>query len=81
MLGKTQRVFSWPRQSAAVYYQLYIQRSGATIYRARTVKLSAALPSHLKLRPGIYRVLVRPAIPSDAGIILGAAIVEKTMRV
>jgi hypothetical protein len=26
-------------------------------------------------------VLVRPAIPSDAGIILGAAIVEKTMRV
>jgi hypothetical protein len=81
VLGKTQRVFSWPRQPAAVYYQFYFQRGGATIYQARTVKVSAALPSHLKLRPGIYRVLVRPAIPSDAGIILGAAIVEKTMRV
>ncbi len=81
VLGKTQRVFSWPRQQTAVYYQFYFQRGGATIYQARTVKVSAALPSHLKLRPGIYRVLVRPAIPSDAGIILGAAIVEKTMRV
>ena len=81
VLGKTQRVFSWPRQPAAVYYQFYFQRGGATIYQARTVKVSAALPSHLKLRPGVYRVLVRPAIPSDAGIILGAAIVEKTMRV
>jgi hypothetical protein len=81
VLGKTQRVFSWPRQPAAVYYQFYLQRGGATIYQARTVRVSAALPSHLKLRPGIYRVLVRPAIPSDAGIILGAAIVEKTMRV
>lgn len=81
VLAKTQRVFSWPRQPAAVYYQFSFQRGGATIYQARTVKVSAALPSHLKLRPGIYRVLVRPAIPSDAGIILGAAIVEKTMRV
>jgi hypothetical protein len=81
VLGKTQRVFSWPRQPAAVYYQFYFQRGGATIYQARTVKVSAALPSHLKLRPGIYRVLVRPAIASDAGIILGAAIVEKSMRV
>jgi hypothetical protein len=80
-LGKTQRVFSWPRQPAAVYYQFSFQRGGATIYQAHTVKVSAALPSQLKLRPGIYRVLVRPAIPSDAGIILGAAIVEKTMRV
>jgi hypothetical protein len=80
-LGKAKRVFSWRRYRAAVYYQFYFQRGAKTIYQARTVKLRAALPARLKLRPGTYRVLVRPAIPSDAGIILGAAIVEKTMRV
>jgi hypothetical protein len=80
-LANTQRVFSWRRHAAAVYYQFYFQRGTTTIYQARTVKLSAALPARLKLRPGTYHVLVRPAIPSDAGIILGAAIVEKTMRV
>jgi hypothetical protein len=45
------------------------------------VKLTAALPAGLKLRPGTYQALVRPAIPSDAGIVLGAAILEKTIRV
>jgi hypothetical protein len=80
-LANTQRVFSWRRHAAAIYYQFYFQRGATTIYQARTVKLSAALPARLKLRPGTYHVLVRPAIPSDAGIILGAAIVEKTMRV
>ncbi len=80
-LAKTQRVFSWRRRAAAVYYQFYFQRSGTTIYQARTVKLSVALPARLKLRPGTYHVLVRPAIPSDAGVILGAAIVTKTIRV
>jgi hypothetical protein len=80
-LANTQRVFSWRRHAAAIYYQFYFQRGATTIYQARTVKLSAALPARLKLGPGTYHVLVRPAIPSDAGIILGAAIVEKTMRV
>jgi hypothetical protein len=81
VLAETQRVFSWRRHTAAVYYQFYFQRGATTIYQARTVKLSAALPARLKLRPGTYHVLVRPAIPSDAGIILGAAIVAKTIRV
>jgi hypothetical protein len=81
VLAKTQRVFRWHRHAAAVYYQFYFQRGATTIYQARTVKLIASLPARLKLSPGTYHVLVRPAIPSDAGIILGAAIVEKTMRV
>jgi hypothetical protein len=80
-LAETQRVFSWRRHAGAVYYQFYFQRGATTIYQARTVKLSAVLPARLKLRPGTYHVLVRPAIPSDAGIILGAAIVAKTIRV
>ena len=80
-LAKTQRVFSWRRRAAAVYYQFYFQRGTTTIYQARTVKLTVALPARLKLRPGTYQVLVRPAIPSDAGVILGAAIVAKTIRV
>jgi hypothetical protein len=80
-LAKTQRVFSWRRRAAAVYYQFYFQRGTTTIYQARTVKLRVALPARLKLRPGTYHVLVRPAIPSDAGVILGAAIVAKTIRV
>jgi hypothetical protein len=79
--GKTQRVFTWHRHAAAVYYQLYLRRGATTIYQARTVKLSTTLPARLKLEPGTYQVLVRPAIPSDAGIILGAVIVNKTMRV
>ena len=80
-LAETQRVFSWRRRAAAVYYQFYFQRGAATIYQARTVKLSVALPARMKLRPGTYHVLVRPAIPSDAGVILGAAIIAKTIRV
>jgi hypothetical protein len=80
-LTERQRVFSWRRHAAAVYYQFYFQRGATTIYQARTVKLSVALPAQMKLRPGTYHVLVRPAIPSDAGVILGAAIVAKTIRV
>ena len=80
-LAETQRVFSWRRRAAAVYYQFYFQRGATTIYQSRTVKLSVALPARMKLRPGTYHVLVRPAIPSDAGVILGAAIVTKTIRV
>ena len=80
-LARTQRVFSWRRRAAAVYYQFYFQRGTTTIYQARTVKLRVALPARLKLKPGTYQVLVRPAIPSDAGVILGAAIIAKTIRV
>lgn len=80
-VAKVQRVFSWHRAAAAVYYQFYLQRGATTIYQTRTVKLTAALPAHLKLRPGTYHAQVRPAIPSDAGIVLGTAILEETIRV
>jgi hypothetical protein len=80
-LAKAQRVFRWKRYPAAVYYELHVQRGVKTVYEARTTRLSATLPPRLRLRPGTYHVLVRPAIPSDAGIILGAAIVEKTLKV
>jgi hypothetical protein len=80
-LAESQRVFSWRRRAAAVYYQFYFQRGTTTIYQARTVKLRVALPARLKLRPGTYQVLVRPAIPGDAGVILGDPIITKTVRV
>lgn len=78
-LGKTQRVVHWRRFPAAVYYELHLQRGTTTVYEARTIELSATLPARLRL--GTYHVLVRPAIPSDAGITLGAAIVDKTLKV
>src|SRR5262245_22125040 len=76
-----QRVFSWHRRAAAIYYQVYLFRGPRTIYQARTLKLGIALPARLKLEPGTYHVVVRPAVPSDAGIILGDAIIAKTIRV
>ena len=79
-VGKAERVFGWPRYPGAVYYQFYLQQGARTIYQARTVRPTAALPARLKVVPGTYRVLVRPAVPSDAGIILGAAIVEKSVK-
>lgn len=80
-LTMKQRVFSWRRRPAALYYQFYFQRGATTIYQARTAKPSVTMPARLKLRPGTYQVLVRPAIPGDAGVILGDAIVSKTIRV
>jgi hypothetical protein len=79
-VGNAERVFGWPRYPGAVYYQFYLQQGARTIYQARTVRPTAALPARLKVVPGTYRVLVRPAVPSDAGIILGGAIVEKSVK-
>ncbi len=78
-LTRAQRVFSWRRSAGALYYQFYFQRGATTIFQTRTLQPSAELPARLKVRPGTYKVLVRPAVPSDAGIILGAAILQKTM--
>jgi len=74
-----QRVFSWRLYPGAVYYQLHLQRGSRTIYELRTLKRTASI--RLPLRPGTYRTVVRPAIPSDAGIILGPAIIDKVVRV
>ncbi len=80
-IASGQRVFAWPRYPGAVYYQFYFQRGTRTIFQGRTVRPRAELPASLKVLPGVYRVLVRPAIPGDAGIILGPVIVTRTVRV
>jgi hypothetical protein len=79
-LTRAQRVVSWRRYPAAVYYAVYLQRGPKTLFQTRTVRPGTVLPARLALRPGTYHVVVRPAIPSDAGIILASAIFSKTMR-
>ena len=79
-LTRAQRTIAWRRYPAAVYYQVYVQRGPKTLYETRTLRPGAVLPARLALSPGTYRVVVRPAIPVDAGIILGSAIFRKTMR-
>ena len=79
-LTRAQRVVSWRRYPAAVYYAVYLQRGPKTLFQTRTVRPGTVLPARLALKPGTYHVVVRPAIPSDAGIILASAIFSKTMR-
>jgi hypothetical protein len=79
-LTRAQRAIGWRRFPTAIYYAVYLQRGGKTLYRTTTVRRGAVLPANLALRPGTYQVLVRPAIPGDAGIILGSAIFRKTMK-
>jgi hypothetical protein len=79
-LTRAQRVVSWRRYPAAVYYAVYLQRGAKTLFQTRTVRPGTVLPARLALRPGTYHVVVRPAIPSDAGIILASAIFRKTVR-
>jgi hypothetical protein len=80
-LTRAERVVSWHRNPSAVFYELHLQRGAATIYEARTAAPRALLPARISLKPGVYRVVVRPAIPSDAGIILGAPILRRTLKV
>jgi hypothetical protein len=80
-LTSAQRAVSWRRDPAAAFYELYVQRGAETVYETRTARPSVVLPAGLALRPGRYQVLVRPAIPNDAGIILGASILRRTLRV
>jgi hypothetical protein len=80
-LRKAERVLRWRRYPPAAYYVLYLRRGAATIYTARTTRLTATLPARLKLGPGTYRVFVRPAVAVEAGIVFGPAVVEKTIKV
>jgi hypothetical protein len=80
-LTRAQRTVSWRRDPAAAFYELYVQRGADTVYETRTPRPSVVLPAGLALRPGRYQVLVRPAIPNDAGIILGAPIIRRTLTV
>ena len=79
-LTRAQRVLTWRRHPAAVYYAVYLQRGAKTLFHTRTVRPAAVLPARLALKPGTYHLLVRPAIPNEAGIVLGPAIVRKTVK-
>src|SRR5262249_42456386 len=69
-LTKAQRVVTWARYPAAVYYAVYIQRGSKTVFQTRTRGTRAMLPARLTVKPGTYHLVVRPAIPNDAGITL-----------
>jgi len=79
-LTRAQRVVTWRRYPAAVYYAVYLQRGTKTLFQTRTVRPGTVLPARLALKPGTYHVVVRPAIPNDAGIILGPTLVRKTVK-
>jgi hypothetical protein len=72
------RAFSWRRYRGAAYYQVHLQRGVKTVYEVRTLKRTASI--RLKLRPGRYHAIVRPAFSTDAGITLGPAILDKIVR-
>jgi hypothetical protein len=76
---KIERVFSWRPFRRAAYYQVHLQRGTTTVYEVRTSKRTVSI--RLKLRPGRYHAIVRPAISTDAGIILGPPIVDKVVKV
>jgi len=76
---KVERVFRWRPVRRAAYYQVLLQRGATTVYEVRTTKRTASI--RLKLKPGRYHAVVRPAISTDAGIILGPAIVDEIVRV
>jgi hypothetical protein len=80
-LSNAQRVITWRRNPAAVYYVVYLQRGTKTIFATSSRRRRTVLPVRLALRPGTYHVVVRPAVPSDAGIILAPPILTKTMKV
>jgi len=79
-LTRAQRVLAWRRYPAALYYAVYVQRGGKTLFQTRALRPGTVLPARLTLRPGAYHLIVRPAIPGDAGIILGSAIFSKVIR-
>jgi hypothetical protein len=76
---KVERVFSWRRFRGAAYYQVSLRRGATPVYEARTPKRTASI--RLELRPGRYHAVVRPAMPTDAGIVLGPAIVDTIVKV
>jgi len=80
-LTRAQRVVTWRRFPAAVYYAVYLQRGAKTLFHAKTVRAGTVLPARLALEPGTYHVVVRPAIANEAGIILGPTLLRKTVKV
>jgi hypothetical protein len=75
------RIFSWPPRAGASYYQVVFLRNSKPFYRTRTTAARLRLPERVRFTAGIYRWTVRPAIASDAGIVLALPVVDSTFRV
>jgi hypothetical protein len=74
---KPARTFSWPRQTAAAFYQVTFLRNGKPLYRTRVGPPRLELPPRIRFTPGRYRWIVRPAINGA----LAAPIVDSTFEV
>lgn len=74
---KPARTFSWPRQTAAAFYQVTFLRNGRMFYRARIGPPQLELPPQIRFTPGRYHWIVRPVINGA----LAKAIVDSTFEV
>jgi hypothetical protein len=74
---KPARTFSWPRQTAAAFYQVTFLRNGRPFYRTRIGPPRLELPARIQFTPGRYRWIVRPVISGA----LAKPIVDSTFEV
>jgi len=74
---KPARTFSWPRQTAAAFYQVTFLRNGRMFYRTRIGPPRLELPSRIQFTPGRYHWIVRPVINGA----LAKPIVDSTFEV
>jgi hypothetical protein len=74
---KPARTFSWPRQTAAAFYQVTFLRNGRMFYRTRIGPPRLELPPRIRFTPGRYHWIVRPVINGA----LAKPIVDSTFEV
>jgi hypothetical protein len=74
---KPARTFSWPRQTAAAFYQVTFLRNGKLFYRTRIGPPRLELPPRIRFTPGRYHWIVRPVISGA----LADPIVDSTFEV
>jgi hypothetical protein len=74
---KPARTFSWPRQTAAAFYQVTFLRNGRMFYRTRIGPPRLELPPRIQFAPGRYHWIVRPVINGA----LAKPIVDSTFEV
>ena len=74
---KPARTFSWPRSTAAAFYQVTFLRNGRMFYRTRIGPPRLELPARIRFTPGAYHWIVRPVINGA----LAKPIVDSTFEV
>jgi hypothetical protein len=74
---KPARTFSWPRQTAAAFYQVTFLHNGKLFYRTRVGPPRLELPPRIRFTPGRYHWIVRPVISGA----LADPIVDSTFEV